>query len=491
MSCYPRRSRLVIGCRIVTSQVASCTAVLLVLVGFIPASAQEPTNIDSRQTAASQPSSAPEPSPQTQSQAPSAGAGQNPAPLPANKKHKLNCRHAANPTKRRFGCKDEGFDWEETLTQDWTGARTEAKKLGITPSGSYYSALQTNATGSSTQMWGYVGQLTTAIDFDFQKLLKIRGMSLYFSDSWGTGSNLTSAIGSVFPVNPNYAVGAYLGEIYLQQKAVSGKLTLAAGRLAANYTFAGLPVFDNYVSFAIDPTPVAMVSNDLSYAGPPPGLQWGAQAVYSITGAFEVAAGVFNTNANSANNGNVFAFQQGNKGALVTAQASYLYNQAASDKGMPGQYTAGFFEDNNSFATIPNAAIRSGGNAGVFLLGQQMLYRPEGADTLQGLTVWGAWAYTSKQLVNPMPVFGGGGLSYEGLVKARKQDIISAGWIYGKSSQFIPNGSAAKLLEVNYQWVPTRYITIIPDFQYIWEPTGTNKAGSGTAVVGLQLNVTF
>jgi hypothetical protein len=54
---------------------------------------------------------------------------------------------------------------------------------------------------------------TTALDFDFEKLLKIPGMSLYFSDLWGTGSNLTASLGSVFPVNPYYAVGAHLGEI--------------------------------------------------------------------------------------------------------------------------------------------------------------------------------------------------------------------------------------------------------------------------------------
>jgi len=423
-------------------------------------------------------------------QAPSSSASQMPSPVPANtSQHKLNCPHPANPNKRRFDCKTEPYEWEETLAGDWNGARAESKRLGITPSSSYYSALQTNATGGSHQMWGYVGQLATALDFDFEKLFKIPGMSLYFSDSWGTGSSLTAALGSVFPVNPNYAVGAYLGEIYLQQKFLKGNLTLAAGRLAANYTFAGLPVFDNYVSFGIDPTPVAMVSNDLSYAGPPPGLQWGAQAVYSITPVFQVAAGVFNTNPNSANNGNVFAFQQGNKGALVTAQGTYLYSQAPADKQLPGQYTAGFFEDNNAFAVLPNGRFKSQGNSGVFLLGQQMVYRPDGPGSSQGLTIWGAWAYSSKPLVSAMPVFGGAGLSYEGLIKPRKHDVVSAGWIYGKTSQYIPGATSAKLLEVNYQWVPRRYITIIPDFQYIWDPVGTKTAS--TAVFGLQLNLTF
>lgn len=411
-------------------------------------------------------------------------------PVPATvKARKLNCQHAANPSKRRFGCKDEDFDWEQTFTSDWNGARAEARKLGITFSGSYFSALQTNASGGPHQIWAYTGQLTTAVDFNFEKLLKIPGMSLYVSDSWGTGSDLTTAIDSVYPVNIEYAVGAYVAEIYLQQKLLKNDLTVAVGRLAPSYTFAGLPVFGNYVSLAINPTPVSMLSNDSSYTGPPPGLEWGAQAVWNMTPAIQVAAGAFNTNAHSASNGNVFAFQQGNKGALVTGQLTYLYNQGSDERGKQGQYTVGFFEDNNSFTTVPNSNRKSDGNSGVFVLGQQMLSRPESPGTSQGLTIWGAWAFSSKQLVSPMPVFGGAGLSYEGLIKKRKHDIVSAGWIYGKTSKYIPHGSAARLFEANYQWIAKSYITVIPDFQYIWNTNGAN--GMGAAVLGVQVNLTF
>lgn len=88
-----------------------------------------------------------------------------------------------------------------------------------------------------------------------------------------------------------------------------------------------------------------------------------------------------------------------------------------------------------------------------------------------------------------MPVYGGAGVSYEGLIKKRKHDSLSAGWIYGKTSSYIPNASAAKLFEANYQWVAKRYITVVPDFQYIWDRTGTHA--TGTAVLGLQINLTF
>jgi len=51
--------------------------------------------------------------------------------------------------------------------------------------------------------------------------------------------------------------------------------------------------------------------------------------------------------------------------------------------------------------------------------------------------------------VSSMPLFGGAGFSYEGLIKRRKTDIVSIGWIYGKTSTFIPAATAAKMLEVN------------------------------------------
>jgi porin len=459
---------------------------MLIMAWSVPPVAQNATSPDTNRMSPAQPASVP--SGQTQTVVTSNPQNKISATTVA-KPRKLNCPHPANPTKRRFGCKDEAFDWEETLTSDWNGARAEAIKLGITFSGSYFSALQTNASGGPRQVWGYTGQLTTALDFNFEKLLKIPGMSFYVSDTWGTGSSLTATINSVYPVNIDYALGAYMGEIYLQQKFLKDDLTVAAGRLAASYTFAELPVFDNYVSLAINPTPVSLLSNDSSYTGPPPGLEWGAQAIYNLTPVVQVAAGAFNTNPNSATNGNVFAFQQGNKGILGTAQVSYLRNQGPKDDRKQGQYTAGFFEDNNSFPTIPNGNWKNNGNSGVFVLGQQMVYRPDGPGSSQGLTIWGAWAYSSKQLVSSMPLFGGAGLSYEGLIKKRKRDTVNLGWIYGKTSRFIPNASSAKLFEANYQWVAKSYITVVPDFQYIWNTTGAK--GTNAAVVGVQVNLTF
>ncbi len=373
------------------------------------------------------------------------------------------------------------------MTNDWKTARGKLEEIGISPTISYYGVLQTNV-GGPPQMWGYVGQLTTGLDFNFEKIVGARGLSLYFGGSYGTGSNLTARIDSSFPVNPNYAVGGFLGEIYFQQKLDDDKLKLAAGRLAASNTFAGLPAFANYVSSGIDSAPVSVVTNDLSFAGPPPGLQWGAQAIYRAAPSVELAAGVFNTNPNSANNGNVFGLQQRNHGAMFLAQATYLHKQGPHDTEKPGEFTGGFFYDTNTFAILPNETTKTGVNYGVFLMGQQKVWEPSKAAP-QGLTLWAAGTWSPKQIVSAMPWFAGTGLCYQGPVPRRKDDIVSAGWWYGKTSSFTPGSTAAQMVEVNYQWILSRYVNIVPDFQYIWRPSGFPSAA--TAVLGIQLKLTL
>ncbi|MBV8141133.1 MAG: hypothetical protein JOZ60_03715 [Verrucomicrobia bacterium] len=103
---------------------------------------------------------------------------QPPPPSSAGLRRRLRCAHPANPLRRPFVCKDENYEPEETLTQkmihDWNNARERMKEVGITLTGSYYGALQTNATGEAPQTWGYAGQLTTSADFNFERMAGVQ-----------------------------------------------------------------------------------------------------------------------------------------------------------------------------------------------------------------------------------------------------------------------------------------------------------------------------
>jgi carbohydrate-selective porin OprB len=88
-----------------------------------------------------------------------------------------------------------------------------------------------------------------------------------------------------------------------------------------------------------------------------------------------------------------------------------------------------------------------------------------------------------------MPLFWGAGVSYEGLIPARPSDVVSAGFIYGGASRYIPGPNAEQLFELNYQWRHSRYMTVMPQFEYVWK--GGSSSLAGTAVVGIQLAVTL
>jgi len=404
----------------------------------------------------------------------------------------MNCPQPANPQRRHTSCKDVDYDWDEVLSNEWKGIRSTLQKLGISPSLSYTGALQTNATGGPHQIWGYAGQLAGGLNVDLEKLLKIPGMSVYVGGSVGSGDNLSGSLQNIFPFNTLYAPSYYLGEMYLQQSLLKQNLTLIGGRIAASNTFATLPIFSNYVNYGINPNSGPLGVNDTTFYGPPAGTEWGAQATYNLTPVFQTSAGVFNTNLNSANgqnHGTDWTLQQGNKGAVVAAQFSWFPHGIVSDQGKQGEYTVGFLTSNNSFPTVSNQEATSDGYVGAFVMGQEMVYQPDGPNTTRGLTVWGSWAYNSKPLTSFVPLFWGAGASYQGVIPKRKNDAVSLGWIYGGLSSYIPGTSAEQVLEANYRWSYRRFLVVTPDFQYIWKPGGYNKPG--LAVFGVQVSLTL
>jgi carbohydrate-selective porin OprB len=405
---------------------------------------------------------------------------------------KFECGHAADPRRRQHACNDEDFFFDETLAGGWNDVRRAAKRIGITPTASYAGALQTNVTGGSDQVWSYAGLLSIGFSADLNELIKTPGLSTYVGISWGTGSNLAASLSSGMLTSGLYAPSFYLGEMYLQQKLFKRKLTVLAGRLAAANTFASLPAFSNYVTYAINPNPFSLGANDITFFGPPTGTEWGAQASYAIKPSIQLAAGAFNTNLNSANGENYgadFALQEGNKGVLAIGEIDYLRNQRASSPGKPGQITLGFLGSNNSFPSLVSPLAHSDGYRGVYLMGQQMVYRPDGPGTSRGATVWAAWAYNSKPLISPVPVFWGAGLSYQALIPRRKNDIVSVGLIHAEASKYALPANTGELLELNYQWSHSRYLTLTPHAQYLWWPDRADHRNA--TVIGIQIALTL
>src|SRR5262249_891259 len=95
-----------------------------------------------------------------------------------------------------------------------------------------------------------------------------------------------------------------------------------------------------------------------------------------------------------------------------------------------------------------------------------------------------------KSRVNTMPYFFGAGLSYQGLIPGRGNDTASIGFIYGTFSRYIPETTAERVIEANYQITLKRWLSITPDLQYIIRPNGSS-AIQNAFVLGTQIAVNF
>jgi porin len=419
---------------------------------------------------------------------------------PQNNPSSVRCPSPANPSRLYFECVGQPFDSiEETLTKDWAGFRTELNMLGITPTASYTTQLMGDPSGGQARGFTYSGNLQVSINWDLHKLLRVPGLSFNVGAAWSTGKNLSADyVGNSFTVQSAYTApgsgtnNLTLGELYLRQRLLNNSLVLAGGRMAPASTFATMPVLSNYVNAGINPAPLALGINDTTFTSYPPGVEWGAQAIYNIAPVLQIAAGVFNTNQSSArgaNGGLDFALQQGNRGVLSVVQINYLLNHAPADRGLPGQYALGGFYNSNRFNSLGNSSAESG-NYSIYGMFQQMVYREGGSGSQKGLTVWGESALAPKSSVNTMPYFVGAGLSYQGLIPGRGDDIVSAGIIYGTFSRSIPRTTGETMIEVNYQIALNRWLSITPDIQYVIRPGGSSAVGNAF-VLGAQATINF
>jgi porin len=171
---------------------------------------------------------------------------------------------------------------------------------------------------------------------------------------------------------------------------------------------------------------------------------------------------------------------------LSVIQVTYLNRPRT---GLPGFYAVGGMYDSSRFSRVGDGGTETG-NAGAYAMFQQMIYRDGGPESQKGLTLWGAVTVAPRPSVSPLPLFGGGGLSYQGPIPGREQDVASFGVIYGAFSRDLPGTTGETLIEANYQFALTGGLSIMPDVQYVIRPGGVRSVGNAF-VLGAQVTISF
>jgi len=283
----------------------------------------------------------------------------------------LRCPTLANPGGFPMECVGRPFDFGETLSRDWQGFRSELNRLGLTPTASYTAQFLGNPSGGQSKGFTYAGTFELLLHWDVGKLLPVEGLSLVVGTAWSTGRSLSAdEIGNIFAVQSAYTAvdggtnSLTLGPLYLHQRLFDDKLILAAGRLSPGDTFATMPVLNNYVNGGINAVPGSLGTNIPSFAAYPPGVEWGAQALYNLSPALQVDAGVFNASRQSAagaKGGADFSRGGDGTGVLSVIQVTYLNRPRT---GLPGFYAIGGMYDSSKFNRVDGSGGTETGNAG-------------------------------------------------------------------------------------------------------------------------------
>jgi len=411
----------------------------------------------------------------------------------------------------------DGWLAQEYMFGNWGGLRTKLLNLGVTPSITFATDVLGNPVGGIRHALREFDNLGLDVNVDFGKLAGLEGTQFHVSVSQRSGKNLSkNDIGNVFNVaqlccGPTFR----LVHVYLEQSLWQDQFNIRLGRIAAGDEFLSSPLYGPFVQEGINGNPEGIFFNAPGMTSYPTAT-WGLRLRAKPVESFYVMAGVFNGDSSLGDNekhGVDFSM----RGPLFAiAEVGYQFNQGKGDTGLPGNYKIGAYYDNGRFADflrdvrggiaalsgLPHRMTR--GNAGFYILIDQMVYREGGPENKQGLTPFAALLVAPDKNVSTFPLFINSGLVYQGLISGRDRDVAGFGVVYGKFSDRLRRAQRVKQLfdpsigvqrhELALEWTyiiqVTPWLQFQPDIQYIIKPGGTGKIRDAL-VLGFQLALSF
>lgn len=368
----------------------------------------------------------------------------------------------------------------ERMTGDWGGWRSWLECKGVTFISSYTTDLVGNPVGGHARGFTYTGSYGLGLDVDFEKALGAKGLEFFTSAVWRTGTSLTlSKIKNQFNVQQVFGSQTVkLNELFFKESLFNGRWILKAGRLDAGNDFFQSNLYYQFVNNAFDGNPVA-IFNNMTFSAYP-NATWGAYTSFIPYKRVLIKAGVYNANNYISKNryhGVNFTFRSTN-GVIWITEWAYQVNQLAKDRGMPGNYRAGFVYQTGPVSKFTGERVR--GDYSYYFLIDQMIYRPSCPVGSQGLTPFIAILVAPKDR-NLFPFFTTAGLIWQGPFSKRPRDSASFGVAYGNYSTDLDEAerkagkevqTSETVLELNYWFQVNDWFQITPDFQYVIHPRG-------------------
>ncbi len=422
-------------------------------------------------------------------------------------------------------------DWlsGDGITGDWGGLRNKLVDHGVDFFASYQAEGWGNTTGGLEQGAVYTGLLRFGLNLDLDKAIGWHGASMGTTWLWLSGRDASAdLVGNFLTISNIAGFNTFRNfELWFQQNLWEDKISLRLGQLAADSEF----VISDYGSTFLNGTfgwPAFMYTN-LPEGGPgyPMGILGIRLALNPLDWiTFQTAVFQGNVYAQNVNNHGFRWRLDSENGYFFLNEAQFRWNHRDIETGLPGQFKAGGWYHTARFDE-PDSDSSVRGNYGFYFILDQMLYRepakmaentdaerksgksavgksdaasatPAEPKSEQGLGYFGRIAF-EPQNRNFIGFYFDTGLTYKGLIPNRDDDTAGVAFAYaqltdGAKDAAIAEGSVGvgseMVLEATYQAQITKWLTIQPNMQFIFNPGGTQDLDNAL-VVGGRLSITF
>jgi porin len=401
------------------------------------------------------------------------------------------------------------------LSGDWGGLRSYLEGKGLTFTLPYTNDFLANVRGGIGPGAVGIGVFQPQLDVDLQKLVGWEGGKIHAHGLVTHGPFFSATyLGNILAVS-NLEAGpvARLYSLWYEQNAFNDRLSVRAGLMSADSQFLQSKTASNFINNSISwPTFLAanLPAGGPAYPLPAPGVRVRIKPIDEV--AFQAAVFSGDPSGGDGSNqsaplptGTVFSFRGG---AFVIAEASYLPNQSAGAKGLPGAYRIGaWYHTSPRFAdqrfdniglslADPQSTgipLNHTGDTGFYGVIDQMFYRVPGTED-QGLSgfIRAGGVPNDRNLIS---FYADGGVLYKGLLPRRPDDKVGIAAAYarvggnarsldadvGLFGNFIyPIRTGETMIEMMYQAQLAPWWMLQPELQYIVRPGGgvPNSDGS-------------
>jgi porin len=402
---------------------------------------------------------------------------------------------------------DKGSIWQrDQLLGDPFGLRSKLESHGITITLQETSEVFGNVTGGIKTGAVYEGATFMALKVDTEKLFGLPG-GTFNASAWqihgrGLSANNILNLNVISSIEATRATRLF--ELWYEQAVLDGALSVRIGQQAADQEFQISTYGGLFINASFGWPTLAAVdlpSGGNAYPLASLGVRVKAQPREDMTMLLGIYSG--NPAPNGLgdpqlrnHSGTSFVL---NEGVFVIGEVQYALNSGENTAGLPGTYKAGFWYNSNQFpdqryandglllANPASSGVPLGrtNNWAWYVVADQLVWHAAGTKD-QGIGVFARFTGVSsdRNLVN---FFVNAGVTWKGVIPARPDDTVGLGIGFARisdrtrrfdgdvaffSGSLYPIRTSETVLELTYQAPVTPWLTLQPDFQYIFNPAG-------------------